>query len=186
MDYYERLMPVVDERTFPVAFSHNDCLELNWLMNTKDNRNLLLIDYEYGGWNPMAMDLAHYLNETMVDGAQHDGNKITLYEENMLTYDEVSSMARAYLSRYYRKYMPPQVKDELYPLEDIYVFSTVPRFVNQIYNCALLNIAYWSLWAINLLTPESATELGIFNFDFVKCRLSMYNRIKEERCKLIK
>jgi len=28
-----------------------------------------MIDFEYGEWNPMAYDLANYLNEIMVDNA---------------------------------------------------------------------------------------------------------------------
>jgi len=27
----------------------------------------MIIDCEYGGWNPMAYDLAVYINETMAD-----------------------------------------------------------------------------------------------------------------------
>ena len=38
-------------------------------MNYEDNRKLMIIDYEYAGWNPMAMDLANYLNETMLDNS---------------------------------------------------------------------------------------------------------------------
>jgi len=28
-----------------------------------------MIDYEYAGWNPMAMDVANYVNETMLDNS---------------------------------------------------------------------------------------------------------------------
>lgn len=121
MDYYKQLLPPVDETTFPIAFCHNDALELNWLMNLQDSSELILIDYEYGGWNPMAMDVANYLNETMLDNAHPGDNGLACYEMNVLTVDEVSSMARAYLSRYYHKYMPQLHKDQLYPTEASYL-----------------------------------------------------------------
>jgi thiamine kinase-like enzyme len=38
-------------------------------MNFEDNSKLMIIDYEYSGWNPMAMDLANYFNETMLDNS---------------------------------------------------------------------------------------------------------------------
>lgn len=66
--YFENLIPQVDEERFPLTFCHNDCLGGNFLMNRSDNRQMILIDYEYGGWNPMAMDIANFLNETMSDG----------------------------------------------------------------------------------------------------------------------
>ena len=57
-------MPKSD--VFPLVLCHNDPLENNLLMKQNSNLNLLLIDYEYSGWNPMAMDLAGYWNETML------------------------------------------------------------------------------------------------------------------------
>ena len=35
----------------------------------EDNEKVVLIDYEYGGWNPFAVDIANYLNEFMLDNA---------------------------------------------------------------------------------------------------------------------
>lgn len=52
-------------RTFirsPVAFCHNDAQEGNWLRRHADGE-LVLIDYEYGGYNPIAYDLANYFCE---------------------------------------------------------------------------------------------------------------------------
>lgn len=55
----------------------------------------------------------------------------------------------------------------------------------HVYNCALLNDAYWGLWALNLLTPETYAKEGIFNYDMVKCRLQMYNKVLKDRQKLL-
>jgi thiamine kinase-like enzyme len=48
---------------FPIVISHCDGQELNVLMDKKDNEKLILIDCEYGGWNPFAYDIANYLIE---------------------------------------------------------------------------------------------------------------------------
>jgi thiamine kinase-like enzyme len=45
-------------------------------MNNTDNRQILLIDNEYAGWNPMAMDLAVYINETMIDNSYPEDNGV--------------------------------------------------------------------------------------------------------------
>jgi thiamine kinase-like enzyme len=35
--------------------------------------NILLIDYEYTGWNPMVADISNYFIETMLDnGSNHE------------------------------------------------------------------------------------------------------------------
>ena len=47
-----------------------------------DNRDLLLIDLEYAGWNPMAMDLAVYINEVMIDNSHPGNNGVKEYLDN--------------------------------------------------------------------------------------------------------
>lgn len=62
-------------------------------MNLEDNRKFLIIDYEYAGWNPMAMDLANYLNESMLDNAYPLKNGIAYYTDNCMTKQEVKDMS---------------------------------------------------------------------------------------------
>lgn len=58
-------------------------------MKQNSNLNLLLIDYEYSGWNPMAMDLASYWSETMLHNSHPEPNGVKLYIDNIMTDDEV-------------------------------------------------------------------------------------------------
>lgn len=71
--YREFFVKTIETQTthklFPIVLCHNDLLEGNVLINNLDGRKLLLIDYEYAGWNPMAFDLAAYLNETMLNNS---------------------------------------------------------------------------------------------------------------------
>jgi len=48
----------------------------------EDNTKITLIDYEYGGWNPMAMDIANYLNECAIDNAHPKDIGIKYYPNN--------------------------------------------------------------------------------------------------------
>jgi thiamine kinase-like enzyme len=79
---------------FPIILAHNDAQENNILIKFSDNRKLLIIDYEYAGWNPMAIDLSNYINETMLDNSYPDKNGIAWYLENCMSPHEVEMMTR--------------------------------------------------------------------------------------------
>lgn len=96
VQHFEKLIPK-SSAVFPIVLAHNDAQENNILIHQEDNRRLMLIDYEYGGWNPMAMDLANYVNETMLDNAYPGKNGVAWYEENCMTIEELEKMAARYL-----------------------------------------------------------------------------------------
>lgn len=54
-------------------------------MRLRDNRDLLIIDNEYAGWNPMAMDLAVYINETMINNTHPADNGVKEYADNLMS-----------------------------------------------------------------------------------------------------
>ena len=63
-------------------------------MSVKDNQDLLLIDNEYAGWNPMAMDLAVYMNETMIDNSHQGDNGVKVYADNLMSDQEQERMIK--------------------------------------------------------------------------------------------
>ena len=77
---------------FPIVLCHNDVTKNNLLLHHSDNSKVLLIDYEYSGWNPMAMDLANWVNETMLDNTHPGKNGIWWYTDNIMDHDEISIM----------------------------------------------------------------------------------------------
>ena len=79
-------------------------------MNLTDNRNLMLIDYEYAGWNPMAMDLANYISETILENAYPYGTGINWYLDNIMQQFELESMIKTYMNKYFEKYMQEGLK----------------------------------------------------------------------------
>jgi thiamine kinase-like enzyme len=81
-------------------------------MNLADNRNLMLIDYEYAGWNPMAMDLANYISETILENAYPLGNGINWYLDNVMQQPELESMIKTYMVKYFDTYMQESIKQK--------------------------------------------------------------------------
>ena len=63
------------------------------------NQKITLIDFEYGGWNPVQYDLANYLNEFMLDNAHPKGCGIAYYPDNQATDLERQSMLKQYLAK---------------------------------------------------------------------------------------
>ena len=57
-------------------------------MSITNNRDFILIDNEYAGWNPMAMDLAVYINETMNDNSYPGKNGVEWYLDNIMDNNE--------------------------------------------------------------------------------------------------
>ena len=95
-----------------MVLAHNDAQENNILIQFADARKLLIIDYEYGGWNPMAMDLANYINETMLDNSYPGKNGVAWYLENCMHVEEVECMTKMYLECYYNQFMKPDIKSK--------------------------------------------------------------------------
>ena len=54
----------------------------------------MLIDYEYGMWNPCYMDIAMYLNEFTLDNAYPYGTGIKYYYSNWATDKEIENMTK--------------------------------------------------------------------------------------------
>ena len=94
----------------------------------------MLIDYEYGGWNPMAMDLAKYINETMLDNSYPFKNGVSWYLDNCMSVIEIENMVKTYMKCYYEKYLHPDIKDK-YKSEVTFIDSHLAEFMKQVFIC---------------------------------------------------
>ena len=72
---FRKLIPYESE----IVLAHNDAQENNILANLEDLTQIIFIDFEYTAWNPRAMDIANYFNETMLDNAHPVGSGIKCY-----------------------------------------------------------------------------------------------------------
>lgn len=141
----------------PLAFCHNDLLAAN-ILYMAETGSIRLIDFEYGGINYKAFDIANHFNEYA--GGTDDG--VTNYDwfpsqqhqiTFLKTYLEASSGA------------PPSD-------------STVQQWYDQVQPFVLANHLYWGLWAVN----QAATE-GCQDFDyllFATNRIARYFECKQK------
>lgn len=63
----------------------------------EDNENMMLIDFEYAGWNPAAYDLANFINEMAFDNNHPKDHGIKLYKNNFPGEDERKNLAKMYM-----------------------------------------------------------------------------------------
>ena len=141
-----------------VSFCHNDALAANILYNPTTG-NIRLIDFEYGGMNYIAFDIANHWNEFA--GGTDTG--ITNYDW-FPTKDQQLFFLRSYLEKEGEQNGDATVVQELY---------------HQVQAFILVNHLYWGLWAFN----QAAVE-GCERFDYLlyaKNRLARYFDCKSER-----
>lgn len=62
----------------------------------------------------MAMDLAVYMNETMIDNSHQGDNGVKVYADNLMSDQEQERMIKQYLSYYYDNYMPAEIKSKFF------------------------------------------------------------------------
>lgn len=66
------------------------------MASLEDATKLVLIDYEYGMWNPQYYDIANYLNEYCCENAYPKGTGVAYYMQNWPTMDEIESLTQQY------------------------------------------------------------------------------------------
>jgi thiamine kinase-like enzyme len=168
---------------------HNDSQENNVLVKHSEKLELVLIDVEYAGWNPMAFDLANYYAETMFENASKATETGTAtFLENMMTEAETKEFARAYLATYYEHYMPVEQK-AAYDSFNSYVKEKLAIFVKQIYDCVLLDVFFWGVWSINLLKPTvdscaPAVNKDFMNYTFAEACVARFELVQKSMNKM--
>ena len=80
----------------PTVLSHNDAQENNILSSLEDATKIILIDYEYGMWNPRYYDLGNFLNEWICDNAYPKGTGIAYFLQNWPTEQEIQEVTKCY------------------------------------------------------------------------------------------
>lgn len=167
-EYFTKLVP----RDSEIVLAHNDAQENNILASLEDNSKITLIDYEYGGWNPMAMDIANYLNEFMLDNNHPKGSGIKFYINNFASNYECNSLMKDYLRCYYgdRKNNPTSEDNEKF------VKQHLPQFKREVEACLLLSNFCWGVWALAMLSDTDICNETVYNYEFASSRVEMYKR----------
>ena len=121
------------------------------------------------------MDLANYINETMLENAYPLKNGIAYYLRNFANQREQDFLIRKYLERYYLKYYEG---DKSLVTEEQYIEKELPQLRVQVHKCLLYNNAMWAIWALRILKEENIGNDKCFNFDFADARTHMFKHVK--------
>lgn len=171
-EYFRKLVP----RDSEIVLAHNDAQENNILASLHDLTNVIFIDFEYTSWNPRAMDLANYINETIVDNAHPVDNGIKYYLRNMMKDEEQEFMIKRYLSHYFNNYFPGRKEGDD---EEAFIKEEYPKLLEETHRCLLLNSYFWAIWALHMIKEEKLGDPTVFNFDYAQARIAMYNHTKK-------
>lgn len=169
-EYFEGIIP----RESETVLAHNDAQENNILASLYDLCHTIFIDFEYTSWNPRAMDIANYFNETMLDNAHPLGNGIKCYIQNFINEREQEFLIRCYLQQYFRKYYTNLTKVS----EESFIENELPIIRAEVHKCLLLNNYFWGVWSMKMLKPEKLGDTNVWNFDYFKARVEMFNHVK--------
>lgn len=135
---------------------------------------MILIDYEYGDWNPMSYDIANFFNEFTVDNAAPVGpfgSGIQYYENNYPTRPEMEILAKEYLRQYFFKLEDAQGTEEKF---ETWASAELPKFMREVECCLILNSFYWCVWAIMMAKEEEECDHTIFNWEFCRMRCILF------------
>ncbi|KAL7538837.1 hypothetical protein ACHAWF_006225, partial [Thalassiosira exigua] len=151
-----------------IVFCHNDLLPANIMQHPETNK-LQLIDFEYGGANYAAFDIANHFNEhaggtTSEENGQTDYSKFPNPERQKnfcVEYVKTSKQLQSMTSGITETGEP----------EECDLQAEADGLLNQVQKFVLINHLYWGLWAIN-----QAAEEGCEEFDYITYGA---NRFKE-------
>jgi ethanolamine kinase len=143
-----------------VAFCHNDVLAANVLYDDGTGR-IRLIDFEYGGTNYAAFDVANHFNEYAGGPPDHAVPDYSLLPDD----GQQREFVRAYLET------AAANGGRAAPSDD-----DAEAFAEQVRGFMMANHLYWALWGVNQAAGE-----GCGDYDYL---LYVENRIKQYRiCK---
>lgn len=127
------------------------------------------------------MDVATYCVETMFDVA-HPGQKgIKHYIENCIKDNEQEILCREYLTTYYRKYYPlPEGEQRTPENEQRYVENELPKFLDEVRRCMILNNFFSSLWPMKKFEEEKFGDPSVFYFDYALGRTEIHNYLVQK------
>lgn len=123
------------------------------------------------------MDLANYFNETMLDNAYPIDKGIKYYLQNFIKDSEQEFMIKKYLEHYYENYIKTS-EEKTEENKQRYVDREYPKFQEECNKCLLLNNYFWAVWSLKMLKDEKMGDPNVFNFEFAKSRVHMYNHVK--------
>ncbi|KAI9478112.1 MAG: kinase-like domain-containing protein [Benjaminiella poitrasii] len=148
----------------PIVFAHNDTQYGNVLRLEKSNE-LVIVDFEYSGYNPRGFDIANHFCEWAYD--YHSDKPAEMKMDQFPTYEEQIRFLKAYLNTP-SKHHNPDVADN----------SITPESLQKEANMWLMATHLsWGLWG---LIQANQSEI---DFDYFLYSMQRLNAFREELAK---
>ena len=159
-----------------ISFCHNDLLPAN-IMRHPETNEIQLIDFEYGGTNYAAFDIANHFNE-YAGGTSIEENGATDYSrfpnperQKGFCVEYVKTVKRLESMQSDLTEAGDDVNEDTVNEDAIELLKQVKKFV-------LVNHLYWGLWGINQAAEEGCEEFDYINY--ATNRFNEYYAKKEE------
>ncbi|KAK3847978.1 MAG: kinase-like domain-containing protein [Linnemannia gamsii] len=135
----------------PLVFAHNDTQYGNILKTTDDSGELVVIDFEYAGYNSRGFDIGNHFCEWTAD--YHSDTPSVLHPDQYPTKEEQLNFLEAYMEA-----------------EIAFMYKEVNKF-------ALTSHIMWGLWG---LIQASQSEIDFDYFEYSFQRLNEFRRRRPE------
>mmetsp|Transcript_20460 Transcript_20460/g.33188 ORF Transcript_20460/g.33188 Transcript_20460/m.33188 type:complete len:493 (+) Transcript_20460:82-1560(+) len=156
-----------------VVFCHNDLLAGNIMRHPETNK-IQLIDFEYGGSNYAAFDIANFFNEH-AGGTETEENGQTDYsrfpdpeQQKRFCIEYVKTTKRS------ESMLSGLTECEVDENEDLVGEAT--DLLKSVAKFILVNHLYWGLWAVN-----QAAEEGTEEFDYIRYATNRFNEFHAKK-----
>lgn len=144
-----------------ICFCHNDVLAAN-ILKLEDTIKIQLIDFEYGGINYKAFDIANHFNEYA--GGTDTG--IPNYEWAPTLHQQ---------EEFIQEYINASSCSDL----------TLQQLLKQVQTFVMVNHLYWGLWAVNQASTEGCNDFDYLLYasnrmaQYYKCKAAHQNEQQE-------
>ncbi len=156
-----------------VAFCHNDLLPAN-IMKHGDTGEIRFIDFEYGGINFIAFDIANHFNE-------HAGGPEKASGEPDYSMYPSETRQKLFITKYVQTSRSILQSQENGNGNSNGHISTseeeqIEDLIREVNGFVLANHLYWGLWAVNQAAVEGTEE-----FDYLAYAWHRFNRFFEDK-----
>ena len=143
-----------------IVFCHNDLLAANIMRHPETNK-IQLIDFEYGGTNYAAFDIANHFNE-YAGGTTVEDNGVTDYSR-FPSHSKQKDFIVEYVKTA-KRFESDLTESSDDANMDVDLSDEVTSMLEQVQKFILINHLYWGLWAINQAADEGCEEFDYINY----------------------
>jgi thiamine kinase-like enzyme len=163
-----------------IVFCHNDLLAGN-IMRHEESGKIQLIDFEYGGMNYAAFDIANHWNEhaggtSVEENGTPDYTRFPDIERQMSFCVEYVKTARELTPVDEATTTPTNSSEKGDDDDDDSLQLEAKELLEEVQKFLLVNHLYWGLWAIN-----QAADEGCDGFDYINFATSRFNEFHAKK-----